>query len=133
MGNNGKNIIEKDNEKADLVAAGFRKLDSKLIGLRPPIINWGIIYKGMPDDKKISYLEKLASSMNHAASLVQGERDELNRLCVLKEEQIQKLNTAMRQNSDMLQSEITKINLERQEFNKEAVRLNRIIKELKGI
>ena len=132
MGNNGKNIIEKDNEKKDLIAAGFRKLDSKLIGLRPPIINWGMVYKGMPVDRKIAYLEKLSSSMNHAASLVQGERDELNRLCVLKEEQIQKLTVAMRQNSDMLQSEITKMNEQRQQFNEAIAVLNKTIKALKG-
>ena len=55
--------------------------------------------------------------MNHAASLIQDERNQLNKLCELKEQQIEKLKAAMDQNNGMLQSEVAKINEERQKFN----------------
>lgn len=131
MDNNGKNLIELDNEKNDLIVAGFKKLDKQLIEQRPPKINWGMIYKGMPNEKKISYLEKLASAMNHAASIVQGERNALNNLCGLKEKQIKQLKVSMDQNNAILQSEITKMNEQRQQFNKFVSKLNKEIKEIK--
>lgn len=55
--------------------------------------------------------------MNHAASLIQTERNQLNKLCELKEQQIEKMKEAMDANNNMLQSEIAKINEERQKFN----------------
>jgi hypothetical protein len=125
-----KELIKKDNMKEDLIAKGFHKLDDNLITNRPPKIKWGEIYKGFTDKEKITYLEKLASSMNHAAHLIQSERNELGRLCELKEQQIIKLKEAMDKNMLMLQTEMTKINEERQRFNKEVLCLNQRIREL---
>ncbi len=124
------NRIAKDNEQEDLIAKGFHRLDSNLVEKRPPKIKWGLIYQGMLDKQKIEYLEKLASSMNHAAHLIQGERNELNKLCGLKEEQLIKMKEAMDKNMLMLQSEVTKMNTQRQGFNKEVGRLNQKIREL---
>jgi predicted nucleic acid-binding Zn-ribbon protein len=70
--------------------------------------------------------------MNHAAYLIQGERDELNELCELKEQQIQKLSENMSANNNMIQSEVMKLNEERQAFNKHVADLNKQIKELKN-
>jgi hypothetical protein len=119
-----------DNMRRDLEASGFEKLDPNLIDLKPPKIKWGELYKNFTDAEKITYLEKIASTMNHAAYLIQGERDELNELCELKEQQIQKLSENMRANNDMVQSEIMKLNEERQAFNKHVATLNKQIKEL---
>ena len=112
-----KDLIKSDNLQEDLIAQGFHKLDDKLIVARPPKISWGMIYQGSSNEEKIEYLEKLASTMNHAASLIQDERNQLNKLCELKEQQIEKLKEAMDANNLMLQSEVTKINEERQKFN----------------
>lgn len=112
-----KDLIKSDNLQEDLVAQGFQKLDDNLISRRPPKIAWGKIYQASSQDEKIEYLEKLANTMNHAASLIQDERNQLNKLCELKEQQIEKLKEAMDANSDMLQKEVAKINEERQKFN----------------
>lgn len=112
-----KDLIKYDNLQEDLVAQGFHKLDDKLIVVRPPKIAWGKIYELSSNEEKIEYLEKLASTMNHAASLIQDERNQLNKLCELKEQQIEKLKEAMDANNNMLQSEMAKINEERQKFN----------------
>ncbi len=63
--------------------------------------------------------------MNHAAYLIQEERNNLFKVEDLKEEQINSLKEAMEQNMLMLQLEITKMNSERQEFNKAYIELKR--------
>ena len=112
-----KDLIKIDNLQEDLLAQGFHKLDDKLLVVKAPKITWGRIYQSSSNEEKIDYLEKLASTMNHAASLIQDERNQLNKLCELKEQQIEKLKAAMDQNNGMLQSEVAKINEERQKFN----------------
>lgn len=115
----------------DFVAQGFRKLDDHLIAKRPPKINWGERYRQSPPKVQIQYLEKLASTMNNAAYLIQGERNELGNLCEKKEGQIIQLSKAMDDNTKMLQSEMTKINEERQRFNSAIAERNTEIRELK--
>src|SRR3989338_1591100 len=112
-----KDLIKIDNLQEDLLAQGFNKLDDKLIVVKAPKITWGRIYQSSSNEEKIDYLEKLASTMNYAASLIQDERNQLNKLCELKEQQIEKLKEAMDANNTMLQSEVAKINEERQKFN----------------
>ena len=112
-----KDLIRIDNLQEDLLAQGFHKLDDKLLVVKAPKITWGRIYQSSSNEEKIDYLEKLASTMNHAASLIQDERNQLNKLCELKEQQIEKLKEAMDANNNMLQSEVAKINEERQKFN----------------
>ena len=120
------------NNHDDLIVEGFAKLDDKFIEKRPPKIAWGEKYKQWSDAEKIEYLEKLAASMNHAAFLVQGERNELGKLCELKEKQLISMNAAVRQNNAMLQHEVTLMNEQRQGYNAEVSRLNRLIRELKA-
>src|SRR3990167_10116302 len=112
-----KDLIKIDNLQEDLIAKGFHKLDDKLLVAKAHKITWGRIYEGSSSEEKIEYLEKLASTMNHAASLIQDERNQLNKLCELKEQQIEKMKEAMEANNNMLQSEVAKINEERQKFN----------------
>lgn len=117
----------------DFVSAGFDRLDPSLLSDKPPKIQWGLLYKEtMSDERKIVYLEKLAASMNHAASLIQTERDKLAELCGLKEEQLTKMAGAVQANNDMLQFEVTRMNEQRQFFNAEVMRLNTEIRELKN-
>jgi uncharacterized coiled-coil DUF342 family protein len=121
-----------DHEHDDLVSAGFERLDPTLIERRPPKIQWGMIYKTRwSKDEKIAYLEKLAATMNQAAAKIQAERDELGRLCELKEQQLLKLAEAVRQNNAMLQQEITEMNAQRQDYNEDIARLNTELRALK--
>jgi hypothetical protein len=119
-----------DNLQEDLVNAGFEKLDSHLVDLKPPRIRFGELYKQFTDAEKIEYLEKIASVMNNAASLVQGERDELGKLCEMKEKQLNQITHDLRANNSMIQGEVMKLNEERQSFNKHVAELNKKIKEL---
>jgi hypothetical protein len=123
--------MSKDKFQEDLIAKGFHKLDDNLIEKRPPKINWGELYKKFNDSEKIAYLEKLASTMNHAAYLIQEERNELGKLCELKENQIQQLKKAMEQNNEMLTSEITRMNSDRQRFNQAIINLKKELRDFK--
>jgi hypothetical protein len=117
-------------KQEDYIGHGLHKLDSNLIENRPPKIKWGEKYKTWSKDEKITYLETLACSMNQAAYLIQNERNELNKLCAFKDQQIAQLQPAMEQNMDMLQSEITKMNEQKQFYNAEVARLNTLVREL---
>jgi len=69
-----------DGKYPDLVVPdspeGFKALHPALNGKRQaPMIAWGPEYAAWPADRKINYLEKLASSMNHAADVMQKERN----------------------------------------------------------
>lgn len=114
---------------SDLIVEGFKKLDVPDI-THPPKIKWGQAYLDMSDERKINYLEKLASSMNHAASLLQDERNKLGELCEKKEQQIQKLTVALAQNNFMIQEQITKHNADKQEYLSTISKQNTKIKEL---
>lgn len=117
-------------ESDDYYVEGFEKIDQSLILRNPPRIRWGSGYQEKSPGDKIIYLEKLASAMNHAAFLVQGERDELNRLIILKEAQLLKQSDSVSKNNAMLQQEVTKMNTERQGFNDAVKKLNQRIREL---
>lgn len=114
----------------DLLAEGFEKIDQSLVLRNPPKIKWGKEYQEKSSDDKIRYLEKLASAMNHAAFLIQGERDELNRLMILKEAQLLQMADSVNKNNAMLQQEVTKMNTDRQSFNDAVKKLNQRIKAL---
>ena len=119
-------------DEPDLMVEGFHRLDGRTMVAHPPKIQWGVIYKEKSDADKIKYLEKLAATMNHAAFLVQEERNSLGALCEKKEGQLQQMMTDITANNNMLQSEVTKMNEQRQGFNQEVARLNAKIRELEG-
>ena len=98
----------------DFVGAGFHKLDDNLLEQHPPRIKWGLLVQKMGNSAKVRYLERLASAMNHAAKLIQDERNELLVLCGKKEGQITALTKVVAANNQMLQSEVTRMNEDRQ-------------------
>ena len=114
----------------DLMVEGFHKLDDSLLETRAPKISWLSGYKNLEAERKVRYLEKLAATMNHAAKLAQDQRNELTRLMVLKEKQLEVLAKQMEANNHMLQSEVTRMNEQRQEYHANVSDLNARIREL---
>ena len=70
--------------------------------------------------------------MNHAAYLIQRERNQLNDLIHKKEKMLIQMQEAVNKNNDMLQSEVTKMNAQRQGYNKHVAELNQKIRELEN-
>ena len=123
-----KKLVEED-----FVGAGFEKLDPDAVELsHPPKIAWGKIYREQwTDAERLEYAEKLAGSMNHAAKKIQDERDALGELCERKEAQLVQMSRDLAMNNRLLQSEITKMNAERQGMNEAYAKLNTELRELK--
>lgn len=121
-----------DDTGQDFIAEGFHVVDEKYLSKRAPKIQWGTTYRAWTNAEKVKYLEEFACSYNHAVALIQDERDELNRLIFLKEAQLTKMSEAIAQNNSMLQSEIVKMNEQRQGFNQTIKKLDAEIKELKN-
>lgn len=119
------------NDEQDFIAEGFHIIDEKYLSRRAPKIQWGSKYKAWSDIEKIKYLEEFACSYNHAVVLIQDERDELNRLIILKEKQLTRMSEVVAQNNTMLQSEVTEMNAQRQQFRTTISILDAQIKELK--
>lgn len=127
----------------DLVAAGFHRLDPDLIEQRPPKIKWGMVYSGKVKDpetgewwddaRRIVYLEKLAATMNHAAKLIQDERNVLLELIEKKANQLIAASEAVNRNNAMLQQQITEMNEKQQQFNTRVAELNTKIRELEAV
>ena len=120
------------NNESDFYVEGFKKLDPKIVEKNPPKIKWGEQYKNRTDAEKITYLEKLASAMNHAAYLIQKERDELNKLCELKEKQLAQVKKGIDANNMMLQQEITRMNTQRQDYNEQIATLSAKIRKFES-
>lgn len=114
------------------VVEGFERLDNHLLDRRPPKIQWLDGFDNKEDHIKIKYLKSLASTMNNAAKLAQDERDLLVPLLVKKDEQLGVISRQMAQNNDTIQNQVTRMNEQRQGFNREVSRLNKIIRELKN-
>lgn len=142
MNNNGNGLVNNSADDAialgikeghvDQIAEGFKRLDPSCLFKNPPKIKWGEKYKLWGHKRKIDYLEKLATSMNHAASLMQDERNKLNDLMILKEKQLINMNESVRKNNEMIQQQITLINEERQSFNIAAADMKARIRELEA-
>lgn len=111
---------------------GFQKLDDKYIDNRPPRIRFGRKYHQMPTDRKIAYLEKLAHTMNHAAGLACQDRNELGRLCELKENQLIALQNNTTQNTHTMQQQLIEMNEERAKTNETIAQLKARIRELEN-
>jgi uncharacterized protein YukE len=137
-----------DEAPDDWVGEGFHKLDPSILTRQPPRIKWGDIYKGerrdpnhkqlgdepyfWNDKDRVEYLEKLCRTMNHAARLVQDERDQWLELCQKQEENMKIMALGVERNNAMLQAEVTKHNESRRAYNALVKELNAEIKRLKS-
>ncbi len=113
----------------DFLGEGFERLDEEIVVKNPPKISWGKKYQMKTDAEKISYLEKLASSMNNAAFLIQNERNDLLELLSTKDRQVTIMAANLDANNNMIQQQVTKMNAEKQEYFKTIAALNTKVRE----
>lgn len=115
--------------ESDFVSAGFC-VENIPLNLRPPKIRWGKKYRKMTDTEARPYLEKMLNALNDALDRIQTERNKLGYLVEQKEEQLIKLNQAVQANNDMLQSEVIRMNSDRQSMLSQIASLKAKIREL---
>ena len=122
--------MNKQEKQADLMVEGFHKLDDTLIHPHAPKIKYLPGFTNKNPENQIKYLKALAATMNHAAKLIQEERDALNGLMILKEQQLISMSAQVEANNQMLQFEVTRMNEQRQAYNKLTAKMCARIREL---
>lgn len=90
----------------------------KLPDSAAPQIDFGQDFEEFDTERKIRYLKKLSSAMNHAADLIQRERDQLLKDIVVAVESVQNAENAVTIQKDIVVRSITSHNAEKQDLIK---------------
>lgn len=104
-----------------------------------PQIDFGQDFEDFDDKRKIIYLKKLCSAMNHATDLIQQERNELLQQNEVLTRQAENAENRAQIHKDSLMKGLTESNAEKQELYKTIAQLHdrvraqdAVIKELNG-
>jgi len=81
-----------------------------------PKIKWGDEYMSWPVDARLNYAEKLAASMNHAADVLQNERNGLLDIANTQERKIKELQASYDQQTMVVTQELGSSNAAQQEL-----------------
>lgn len=119
-------------ELQDFIGEGFYELDAKAIHKAPPRIKWSPEFKASPEKRQLEYLERFGNTMNHAAAILQAERNELLETCSRQEAQIKVLQANADQAQKTLTQQITEGNTQRQQYHGNVQRLNARIRALEA-
>lgn len=104
-----------------------------------PKIRWGDIYRGKEfdldkkrfwDDRdRLKFAERLASSMNHAADVLQTERNKLLEVLAHQEKQLKENAKAYAGQGDLMHAELGNADAEKQKLYRQIVALTKQVKE----
>lgn len=88
-----------------------------------PQIRWGDDYRSWPIEKRLRYAENLASSMNHAADLLQKERNALLKTAMHQEAQLKMAVQRYDEQGDLMRRELGRADAEKQDLYRQIVAL----------
>jgi len=110
---------------------GFKKLEP-VNGFKRivPDIAWGHVFEGWKQARQIRYLKEFCRSMNHAADLLQKERNALNVVVADKEKMIRSMYKKYEEQTTLLNQELTSWNKNKQELLEEIMILKKKVKDL---
>lgn len=83
---------------------------------RARMINFGEDFQKWPDSRKMTYLKKLASSMNHAADIMQQERNKALEEQIRLKEQMDNMESNLVIQKDIVLRTITANNTAKDEY-----------------
>jgi hypothetical protein len=111
-------------------ALGDLKKIARLPGMKAvaPNIAWGNEYKSWSLRKRLRYAERVAASMNHAADILQQERNDLIEVAKNQERQLKHATLSYTQQGDTMHTELGNADAEKQELYKEIVKLKDLTK-----
>lgn len=96
---------------------------------RAPDIRWGGEFESWGLRRQRDFAMRLASSMNHAADMLQQERNKLLELCKKQERLLESAQDGYRNQGQLMNNELGKANAEKQELYKQIVNLQAALKE----
>ena len=106
------------------------QLFKRYTGKDGPLIQFGPEFEKRSMRERIRYLHKLASSLNHAAATIQGERDDLNKLLFAKERQLTQCEGKVQAAHELVHRTLANVNGEKQALLEENQGLRLEIKRL---
>lgn len=96
-----------------------------------PEIDFGEDFEALEPLKKVIYLKKLSSSLNHAADLIQKERNKLSEECIVLAAVAQNAENSANIQKGIVLKSITERNLEKQDFIKKMQELEQELRVYK--
>jgi hypothetical protein len=93
-------------------------------------ISWGKDYMAWPIEKRLDYAEKLAASMNHAADVLQQERNKLLVVVANQDAQLKSNANSYVGQGNLMHKELASADAEKQVLYQEIVQLKAQIKNL---
>jgi len=101
---------------------GMRKIERlPRMERTPPDISWGREFESWPERMQLSYAKRLASTMNHAADILQGERNALIEVCERQERQIVSLREQLEHQNSMTHAQLQRVGAEKQPLYQQIV------------
>lgn len=82
-----------------------------------PKIKWGSDYQSWPIEKRLNHAERLAAAMNHAADVLQSERNELLKLVAHQEAQLKQSAVKYLEQGDLIHRQLQKASDKRHEMS----------------
>ena len=137
--NNDEPKTETQKEK-DLVVGvppeGFKELkpikDMAKMGTAKRI-KWGEEYREWPIGKQLGYAQRLAASMNHAADVMQKERNALLVIARHQEEQLKQAALRATERDGFMQTEFSRMDAEKQALMQTIIEKQDMIKKLRQL
>jgi len=132
---NGGNSADTGTDYPDLTPDGLGELHSikRISGMatpsKVPQIKWGGEYAKWPPERRLRYAERLASSMNHAADILQQERNKLIEVVERQEAQLKSNVKSYVEQGELMHRELGMANAREQELSKLVVQLQKEVRE----
>ncbi len=92
-------------------------------------IKWGDEYRSWPIEKRLDYAERLAASMNNAASVLQDERNNLLEVARSQEKQLEQAKVTAHQSTQIMHQQIAQTAAEKQQLYNQIVQLQSELKQ----
>lgn len=94
-----------------------------------PKISWGGEYRAWPVERRLHYAERLASTMNHAADVLQTERNAMIEVANSQEVKLKHAAKVYAALGETMHTELANADAEKQKLYTQIVSLQRDIKE----
>ena len=111
---------------------GELKQIERLPGMKAvaPNISWGQEYQSWPLERRLHYAERLASTMNHAADVLQQSRAQITLIAQQQQEMLQAANQKLEAQGRLLQEEMVRADARYQEIAQQLVSAQAEVKRL---
>ena len=99
--------------------------------VRAPKVQWGADIDLLPPVEQSRYYKRVAEAMNHAADILQQERNKLVEVAKAQEAQLVSKDQQVRAVTAQMEQLLTRTNAEKQQLSEQVVAEGRVVKQLR--